>query len=258
MNFDAEQATVNTGYEQIHLRVTIDPQERDADANVIQPRQTSTSDGEIKGISGWTNSWAQTGSIAAGLTRLVPQGTVTGGLSHTTGTSGATERKQYTSRITEKTLYGVVRWGFQIDDESDRKAGIKILGSKLPHASFEFYPKSGLVNIPAPSFVDVEVASYWSLISHKQDRRWFLDMFSHPQSDVVTYSNICQAVALKIPSTLMKRSRYKATLKVNVADGELRPKTKDVRVDDGEVGMLPDISRAHYDATEHGKYSIWL
>jgi hypothetical protein len=66
-------------------------------------------------------------------------------------------------------------------------------------------------------------------------------MLSHPQPDVVAYSNICQAVALKIPSKLMKRSSYKATLKVNVADRELRPK-QDVRVDHGEVGIIPDIS----------------
>jgi hypothetical protein len=66
-------------------------------------------------------------------------------------------------------------------------------------------------------------------------------MFSHPQPDVVAYSNICQAVALKIPSNLMKSSSYKATLKVNVAGRELRPK-KDVRIDHGEVGIVPDIS----------------
>jgi hypothetical protein len=113
--------------------------------------------------------------MAADLIRLVPQGTVKGGLGRITGTSGAAERKQYTSQITEQTLYGVVRWGFKVDDESDRKQGIKIPDSKIPHASFEFYPKPVLVLIPAPRFVDVEVTSCWSLISHKRDRRWFLE-----------------------------------------------------------------------------------
>jgi len=59
LNFGTQRATGNTGYEQIHLRVTVDPQERDADAKAIQPRQTSASDGEIKCVSGSRISWAR-------------------------------------------------------------------------------------------------------------------------------------------------------------------------------------------------------
>ena len=37
LNFGTQQATVNTGYEQIHLCVTVDPQEQNAHAKAIQP-----------------------------------------------------------------------------------------------------------------------------------------------------------------------------------------------------------------------------
>lgn len=66
-------------------------------------------------------------------------------------------------------------------------------------------------------------------------------------------ANICQAVALKIPSTLMKYSRYKATLK---ADPDLHY-TNTVRVNDGEIGAQLEISGADYTPAELiYKYSI--
>ena len=182
------------------------------------------------------------------------------GSSRTTQTSGTTEKKQYTSQINEQVLYGVVRWGFKIDDESDRKGGIKILGAKLPHASFKFYssPTPVLSYPPSSRFIDVEVTSYWSLISpEKQGLEWITNIFSQSRTNAVRYSNICQAIALKIPSNLPKPSNYNATLRVNVADPDLRSKTV-VRHKDGEIGPLLEISEAdHYNPIEHGKYSIF-
>ena len=260
LNFGTQRTTVNTGYEQIHLRVTVDPQERNADAKAIQPRQTSASDGEIKSISGSRTSWAHTGSasIAASFPRLALQATTVAGSSRTIETCGTTEKKQYMSQINEQVLYGVVRWGFKIDDESDRKGGIKILGAKLPHASFEFYSSPLLLYPWSPRFIDVEVTSYWSLISPaKQGLEWITNMFSQSQTNGIVYSNICQAIALKIPSNLTKRSNYKATVRVNVTDPDLHSKTV-VRHMDGEIGPLLEISEAdHYNPIEHGKYSIF-
>ena len=175
LNFGAGRTTVNTGYEQIHLRITVDPRERDADAKVIQPRQTPAADGELKNVSGSSTSWAHNGSAstAANFSQLGFQTTAMVGSSRTTQTSGTTEKKQYTSQINEQVLYGVVRWGFKIDDESDRKGGIKILDAKLPHAAFEFHPSL----IPS-KYIDVEVSSYWSLISpKKQGLGWIANMF---------------------------------------------------------------------------------
>ena len=150
------------------------------------------------------------------------------GSSRTTQTSGTTKKKQYMSQINKQVLYGVVHWGFKIDDESDRKGGIKILGANLPHASFKFYssPTPVLLYPASPRLIDVEITSYWSLVSpEKQGLEWITNIFSQSRTNTVGYFNICQAIALKIPSNLTKPSNYNATLRVNVADPDLHSKT---------------------------------
>ena len=209
-----------------------------------------------------STSWAHTGSasMAVNFPPLGFQTTAMVGSSHTTQTSGTTKKKQYMSQINEQVLYGVVLCGFKIDDESDQKGGIKILGAKLPHASFKFYssPTPVLLYPPSPRLIDVEVTSYWSLISpEKQGLEWITNIFSQSQTNAVRYSNICQAIALKIPSNLTKPSNYNATLQVNMADPDLHSKMV-VQHKDGEIGPLLKIPKAnHYNPIEHGKYSIF-
>jgi len=151
---------------------------------------------------------------------LRPQGTIKVAKAKTDEDTTSVEKKKFTSRITEHHHDGNIRWGFYVDDLHEQEGGIEFPDDALPTACFEFVgnPK---VPPPPPERMDLEIASYWSMIpdSEKQSNwiRTFLNLsISSGNAQATSYSNICQIVALEtVPSDLPLRSDSKATMHVS-------------------------------------------
>ena len=114
------------------------------------------------------------------------------------------EMRNYGSWITQGDSYGVVWWGFNIDDPHAQEAGIELLDT-LPSAEFEFLGK----NASLPAWVHVEVSSCWSLISSTENRQsWLLALIGLAKPKGLSYSNLCQIIQLEMPSTLLEDCKY--------------------------------------------------
>jgi hypothetical protein len=185
---------------------------------VIKPLRTAALDREIKETSTGKDTQATLRGIAGTMSGILGVPTTTLGLTGTTTQtremSLSSERKQFSSRITQQGRLGVVWWGFNIDDPNEREGGIEISDTTLPSVEFEFLGASDIPP-PLPGHVCIEVASYWSIIrSSGNDHSWIQKLLS-TASKTRSYSTLCLVVTLKVPSTLTKRSAYKATLHVN-------------------------------------------
>ena len=114
------------------------------------------------------------------------------------------ETRNYGSRITQGDSYGVVWWGFNVDDPHEQEAGKELLDT-LPTAEFEFLGK----NASLPARVHVEVSSCWSLISSIENRQsWLQALVGLAKPKGLSYSNLCQIVRLEIPSMLLEKCEY--------------------------------------------------
>jgi len=170
----------------------------------------------------------QTMSIKKGVTRGMegsltlgprPQGTIKVAKTKTDEETAGSEKKRYTSRITEQHIDGEIQWGFYVDDLHDQESGIEFPEDALPTVCFEFVgnPKDPL---PLPKCMDIEIASHWSIIpASMEESNWirkFLNVsMSSGNAHATSYSNLGQIVALEtVPSDLPPRSDYKATMHV--------------------------------------------
>jgi len=158
--------------------------------------------------------------MIGGIFGVVPAISGTHTTTRASETSSSSQRKQFTSRITERGKHGVAWWGFNIDDPLAREGGIKMHDGTLPSVEFEFVGNTKAPPPPFPKFVHVEIASYWSIQSHCHDVSWLETILkSAPNSGM--YSNLCQVVVLKIPLQLSKRSIYSTTLHINSAGRQI-------------------------------------
>ena len=135
------------------------------------------------------------------------------------------EKKRYTSGITQQDKYGVVEWGFDVDDEKERTNGIYMRDDILPTVHFEFVGGSTSPVPAPPKQMGIEIASYWSRIPATPARGksdyypWFLN-YTDGNAQAGSYTNLCQIVALEtVPSNLPERSDYQATVLVSPVPG---------------------------------------
>jgi hypothetical protein len=118
--------------------------------------------------------------------------------------SSCLETRSYGSRITQGDSYGVIWWGFNIDDPHAQEADIELLDT-LPSAEFQFLGKTASL----PARLHVEVVSCWSLISSIENRpSWIQALIGLTKPKGLLYSNLCQIVQLEIPSTLLEDYEY--------------------------------------------------
>lgn len=94
---------------------------------------------------------------------------------------------------------------------------------ELPIATFHFRTDANKC-IPVPDHIDIEVASYWSIIPSPtvaSNIGWLNKILPLTSNDspVIRYSHLCQMTALKIPSDLKEHSDYCAVLSVNNGTG---------------------------------------
>jgi hypothetical protein len=148
-----------------------------------------------------------------------PQGTIKFAKATTDEQSAGLDKTRNTSRITEQHLNGEIQWGFDVDDLYDQAGGIEFPRDALPTVCFEFV--GNLTDpLPLPKCLDLEIASYWSIIPASEEEsdwiRTFLNLsIVSGNSQATSYSNLCQMVALEaVPSDLPPRSDYKATMHV--------------------------------------------
>jgi len=210
--------TMEMAYKQFFIRVIIDFWHKNARVECKSPNRTPEAEREEKQTTS-TKTGVTCGMEGALTLGAHPQGTIKVAKTKTDeGTTGF-EKKRYTSRITEQHLDGRIWWGFYVDDLHEQESGIEFPYDALPTVCFEFV---GDIKVPPPPprRMDLEIASYWSIIpKSKEESNWirkFLNLsMSSGNAQATSYSNLCQIVALDtVPSDLPPRSDYKATMHV--------------------------------------------
>ena len=190
------------GYEQVHARVMIDTKKELTRVDAIKPSRTPAIGLESTEVTTRQSSSALGFSGSAGFSSPSIKGVFSGHLG--AESSSYLETRNYGSRITQGDSYGVVWWGFNIDDPHAQEAGIELLDT-LPSAEFEFLGK----NASLPARLHVEVVSCWSLISSLENRQsWIQAFIGLAKPKGLSYSNLCQIVQLEIPSTLLEDCEY--------------------------------------------------
>jgi len=232
----------------------MDSRRRNAKIDHIKPQSSLTYDRESKVVSASKVSWGAIGGLSAGLA-LHPQVSLTATGSRSSEQSQSSEQKKYASRISETDIYGAVWWGFNVDDPSERCAGIKIAGEKLPSA--QFMCRSDNSSDP----LDVEVASYWSLIPTNPSSNvdWIAKLLSRNinSESRIFYSNLAQFIVLTIPSDIQEDSGYTTTMKVNDGPQTLSMSDLEVRERYGSVELAPGVYGEKYGSnSRYGTPSI--
>lgn len=211
--------TTDVPYRQYHVRVVVDSQQASAVSTGIKPRRTPKSEREEKQSS--STKKGRTRDVAPSLTiGLVPQGKLEGGLTWTNEETIGSEKKQYTSRITQQEVDGVVWWGFNIDDPNEQEDGIDMPDDILPAVHFKFVGDSE-IRAPPPERMDIVIASYWSIIPQSEPKSTWIHKLLHLMKSsgntqqAISYSNLFQIVSLEtVPSNLPEESHYKAGMQV--------------------------------------------
>lgn len=130
---------------------------------------------------------------------------------HTNQNTSGSERTRNTSGISQQNMGGVIWWSFSVDDLKAQWEGTEITNEKdLPAVEFEFV---GVDDIPAspPDTTEVEVLSYWSILSGENTGNRLKKALALKMG---SYSNICQIIAMHIPSNLTTRCVYVASQNV--------------------------------------------
>lgn len=205
-------------YEQFHVRVSIKSHHKNARVKCKNPKRTPKFERREKQTTS-TKIGRGLGMEISMTVAAHPQGTIKGIKTKMDEKIAASEADLNTSRITEQDLNGSIWWGFDIDDPHEQEGGIEFPDHDLPSVCFEFvgHPKDPP---PPPKLMDLEIASYWSIIPEsKEESNWihtFLNLsVASGNSRATSYSNLCQKIVLQIvPSDLPPRSDYKATMHV--------------------------------------------
>ncbi|KAF9554633.1 hypothetical protein CPC08DRAFT_712743 [Agrocybe pediades] len=228
------EADVAAPFEQSYMQVIIDSQREHTNIKHVKPQPTRDSDNERKVVE----TTKSTRTIIAGLAAALgtpTKMTLNGSVSHARERGRTEEHKRYTSRITTSDTNGVVWWGFNVDDANQRQEGLRLLEGheNLPSATLTYkmpqegtedeHPAEGVYGAvcdprrpSATKPIDIEVASYWSLIS--EGKTWSLDTIlklitaANENREHVPYSNLIHFVVLTIPPKPHPKSNYVATM----------------------------------------------
>jgi hypothetical protein len=245
LTFDNEPTT-DLQYKQFHIGVVVDSQQENSHVNIIKPKRTPDSDGEEKQSS--SLKIGQSRGMTVGLTLGPhPHGAITGTAIKTNEITAGSEKKRFTSGITEHHRDGIIWWGFNIDDVNLQKQGIDMQEDILLTAVFEFIGDSNVPALP-PKCMDTVIASYWSMILPSEPKSTWIHKLLHlfrSSGNTPSYSNILQIVALKtVPSNLLEPSHYRAKVKVRSGVGDppevKRPAADSVDVSDVLAQAWPE------------------
>ena len=145
------------------------------------------------------------------------------------------QKKQYHSAITEHHSDGIVRWGFDIDDDSYQKKGFPVPKDYLPTVRFKFIGDSVKPAPPAPppKCMDIAITSYWSIIPPNKSTTTWIQKVLHffkstgnsragSRSRVIPFSNLFQVVALTADLSNLpepSESYYRANVKLKSESG---------------------------------------
>jgi len=260
LEFGTEIPTPDVAYHQFHCRVIIDSR-LNSRITRAKPERTRASEKEmmvtVSGKTTETKTGAGTiGASTSGFT-LGATGTYTRAAEE--GTSSAA--KQFNSQITKQAKLGVVWWGFDVHDANLRQGGTFLEEPELPAATFHFRTEANKYT-PVPDHIDIEVASYWSIIPSStvaSNIGWLSKILplTSNGSPVMQYSHLCQMTALKIPSDLKQNSDYCAVLSVNTTGGGLHFKT-DILHPGSEFVKIDSQMIRRMDSTpfSYGKYCL--
>ena len=238
--------TTSNAYEQFHLKVVVDSQQKNSRITDIKPKRTSHSNREVNQSS--STKKGKTRSKAAALNMGTnPTGSLSATATNTHEETASYEQTHLSSPIIEHHGKGNVRWGFNIDDFSLRKGGIDLekwgidlQEDVMPTARFEFVGKSKVPESP-PKCLDIAVISYWRMIVPSEQKRSWIHKLLHivkfsktpsqqpllagqrplalPVNSLTqtsSYTNLFQIVALTADlSKLRELSHYKAHVGVN-------------------------------------------
>ena len=154
---------------------------------------------------------------------LNPQVGLLGSLTKTNERTEGSEKKRYTSPITQQYKVGKIWWDYRIGDDHYQENGYAMPKDVHPTVHFGFNNKS------PPKHIDIVITSYWSKISptrSEQNRtqihkllRLFMSTASG-KTQCISFSNLFQIVALTADvNSLMKRNHYPATVKMYFGSG---------------------------------------
>ncbi|KAF8996513.1 hypothetical protein BDQ17DRAFT_915812 [Cyathus striatus] len=219
-------------YHQYGFRVLVDTKCEVTFINNILPVQTKHSETQVKETLTTT-----TASITGACLKLGKS--IEGSLSgiRDKETSTANERIINTSNIIHAEEAGVLQWCYGVDDKSDRQNGMKLEegSTLLPNATFNY--KLGKI----PPCLDVEVLSYWKLedVPTNSRLKWSPPWGGERKSkNVPKYSNLCQVVALMVPSHLKNMAKFypNRTIVESLEPGIKMHKDSDTNLS-GKVGV---------------------
>jgi len=204
-------------YQQFFVRVIIDSKHENA--RVMSKSPNKTPESERQETETTSTKIGGTLGVEGGMTiGPSPQVTMKVTKMKADDETAGFGKTRNTSRITEHHYDGVIWWGFYLDDLHERERGIEFPDCALPTVGFEFVGNPGVP--PPPERMDLQIASYWSIIPKSEvETNWirtFLNLsISSDNSQATSYSNLCQIVALEtVPFDLPPRSDYKATTHV--------------------------------------------
>jgi len=234
-------------YEQFFVHVALDSQDQRDDVDIIKPLQTLTNDKTRKVVVGAKSTRSILGSIATTVSLLPTkiQAAFTATASQTGETSTSAEQMENTFQINPQTHLSRASCAFNINDPSHKKNGTQMTEDILPTIDFEFFQDAKSPR--ASRIIDVEIKSHWSAISPNRQGFPWLGEGSEPLQTAPRYSNLCQSVALKIPSNLAERAKYKAELIVDLQNLDSNPHISLI-VDSPRVGVTPRVSPSHSDS----------
>ncbi|KAF8816300.1 hypothetical protein BYT27DRAFT_7077478 [Phlegmacium glaucopus] len=212
LRFSTKRTNDSMAYNQFHLRVVIDPQHENADIDEIKPEQTAAYERGVQESSATKTTHAIAGSVSASV-GIKPQATLMASANRTSEVGSTFERKRYMSRITQQTILGVVWWGSNIDDPYEQEGGIK-WGTKFSRLQTSSFWVTQMYQLLPPPRMELEVASYWSIMTNRSHTTSWIWRPLSTSSRTPSYSNICQIVALGVPTNLEKRSDYRGTIHV--------------------------------------------
>ncbi|KAF4620293.1 hypothetical protein D9613_001262 [Agrocybe pediades] len=238
-------ALSNLFFEQSHLQITFDSGRKDAQLDYIRPQQTAVP-AEVKK----TSAAKTTTNVNAVLNLSAsPSGTI--GISRAWEKGHGQEHMQAVSRINNGERLGLVWWGYEVNDEMTRQAGLKMVKGdpRLPLVKLRYQlpledpataecgnkddDETDKRKSSRDAPIDVEFASFWTLdprtvsssassTSSLSSSSKFLDIIRSVKQKRPSYSNMVQCIILTIPPVLHRDSLYVAEVTVDNISPDLQ------------------------------------
>ena len=194
-----------------------------------------------------------TAMLGRGLNTL---GSLLGSLTMTNERIEGSEKKRFTSPITQQDIDGKIWWDYEIGDERYQENGYKMPINVLPTVHFEFD------NTSPPKHVDIVITSFWSKISPTRSEqktliRKLLHLFrSTGYTRCPSFSNLFQIVALTANmDNLKKRNRYKERVKIFLDSGislpsKSEPKAESLKRIEGTSVVVDGMGTHNFAASD--------